>query len=29
VRLFVWHYNRRQRLINANPAYRGALPPLF
>jgi hypothetical protein len=29
VRLFVWHYNRRQRVINANPAYRGTLPLLF
>jgi hypothetical protein len=29
VRLFVWHYNRRQRLININPAYRGTLPLLF
>lgn len=29
VRLFVWHYNRRRRLINANPAYRDALPLLF
>jgi hypothetical protein len=29
VRLFVWHYNRRQRVINANPTYRGTLPLLF
>lgn len=29
VRLFVWHYNRRQRVINANQAYRGTLPLLF
>jgi hypothetical protein len=29
VRLFVWHDNRRQRVINANPAYRSALPLLF
>ncbi len=29
VRLFVWHYNRRRRLINANPAYRNSLPLLF
>ncbi len=29
VRLFVWYHNRRQRLINANPAYRGVLPLLF
>lgn len=29
VRLFVWHYNRRRRAINANPAYRDALPLLF
>jgi len=29
VRLFVWHYNRRRRAINANPAYRNALPLLF
>ncbi len=29
VRLFVWHYNRRRRLINAHPAYRDALPLLF
>jgi len=28
-RLFVWHYNRRQRAINANPAYRNSLPLLF
>jgi len=29
VRLFVWHYNCRQRVINANPTYRGTLPLLF
>jgi hypothetical protein len=29
VRLFVWHYNRRQRVINAIPAYRGTLPLPF
>ncbi len=29
VRLFVWHYNRRRRVINANPAYRNSLPLLF
>ena len=29
VRLFVWHDNRRQRLINAIPAYRSTLPLLF
>jgi IS1 family transposase len=29
VRLFVWHYNRRRRAININPAYRDALPLLF
>ncbi len=29
VRLFVWHYNRRRRVINANPAYRDTLPLLF
>lgn len=29
IRLFVWHYNRRRRLINANPTYRDALPLLF
>ena len=29
VRLFVWHYNRRRQLINANPAYRDVLPLLF
>lgn len=29
VRLFVWHDNRRRRLINAHPAYRDALPLLF
>lgn len=29
VRLFVWHYNRRRHLINANPRYRDSLPLLF
>ena len=29
VRLFVYHYNRRQRLYLAHPAYRGRLPLLF
>ncbi len=29
VRLFVWHDNRRRRLINADPAYRDSLPLLF
>ncbi len=29
VRLFVWHYNRRHRLINADPQYRDSLPLLF
>ena len=29
VRLFVWHYNRRRRVINANPTYRNTLPLLF
>jgi hypothetical protein len=29
VRLFVWHDNRRQRAINANPRLRNALPLLF
>ena len=29
IRLFVWHYNRRQWAINANPRLRHALPPLF
>jgi IS1 family transposase len=29
VRLFVWHYNRRQRAINANPRLRHTLPLLF
>jgi IS1 family transposase len=29
IRLFVWHYNRRRRLINANPRYRNILPLLF
>ena len=29
MRLFVYHYNRRQRLINAKPAYRTRLPLLF
>jgi hypothetical protein len=25
----VWHYNRRRRVINANPLYRNTLPLLF
>ena len=25
LRLFVWHYNRRQRRINRNPIYKGQL----
>ena len=25
VRLFVWYYNRRQRLVNAHPLYRSQL----
>jgi IS1 family transposase len=29
VRLFVYHYNRRQRLYLAHPTYRGRLPLLF
>lgn len=29
VRLFVWHYNRRRRLINDQPHLRHALPLLF
>ena len=30
LRLFVWHYNRRQRLINSNPErWRNRLPLLF
>lgn len=29
VRLFVWHYNRRQALRNRLPQYRHALPLLF
>jgi hypothetical protein len=29
VRRFVWHDNRRRRLITTNPAYRDALPLLF
>jgi IS1 family transposase len=29
VRLFVWHYNRRRRVILANPKYRHGLPLLF
>lgn len=29
VRLFVWHSNRRRRVINANPVYRDSLPLLF
>ena len=29
VRLFVWHYNRRRRVINADRRYRDSLPLLF
>ena len=29
VRLFVWHYNRRQRVRNAYPQFRHALPLVF
>ena len=29
VRLFVYHYNLRQRLYLAHPSYRGCLPLLF
>jgi len=29
VRLFVWHYNRRRRLINEQPQLRHSLPLLF
>ena len=29
VRRFVWHYNRRQRAINATPRLRDVLPLLF
>ena len=29
VRLFVWHYNRRQRVVNARPIYRGQLALAF
>jgi IS1 family transposase len=29
VRLFVWHYNRRRRMILQHPKYRHALPLLF
>ena len=29
IRLFIHHYNRRQRLYLAHPAYRGRLPLLF
>ena len=29
LRLFVWHYNRRQRLLLTRPRYRSALPLLF
>ncbi len=29
IRLFVWHYNRRQRAINRNPRLKGNLSPLF
>lgn len=28
-RLFVWHYNRRRRLINDQPHLRHTLPLLF
>ena len=28
-RLFVWYYNRRQRLLLAHPHYRNPLPLLF
>ena len=29
IRLFVWHYNKRQRAINANPRLKGNLSLLF
>jgi insertion element IS1 protein InsB len=29
VRLFVWHYNRRQRVLNRNPKLRSHLCLLF
>ena len=29
VRMFVWHYNRRRRVILANPKHRYGLPLLF
>lgn len=29
VRLFVWHYNRRQRVLLSHPHMRGALPLVF
>jgi insertion element IS1 protein InsB len=29
VRLFVWHYNRRQRMLMLNPHYRGGLALVF
>jgi len=29
VRLFVWHYNRRQRVYNSNPILKGNLCLLF
>lgn len=29
VRLFVWHYNRRQRLLLTTPHYRGGLALVF
>jgi IS1 family transposase len=29
VRLFVWHYNRRQRVRNADPRYHDALTLVF
>ena len=29
VRLFIWHYNRRQRVLLSHPYMRGALPLVF
>lgn len=29
IRLFVWHYNRRQRVLLTRPQYRTTLPLLF
>ena len=29
VRMFVWHYNRRQRMLQLNPHYRGGLALVF